>query len=281
MKKLVSIVLALVMVLSLATVAFAAEVTAPKYDVLKGVVNIAAKYYQENVCQHQYVAQDSEVRPSWRSKGYTAWDEKELTHTVKWLCALCGKVEYEEVSCYDCAEFTGYSANGQVKYFKCEVCGNTWTENNKHNHVFDDPYYAHVEDSAIPMHCLVKECEICGYTERVDGAQPELCLSYIEDYTDSDDYVHDVWCTKCGHDYLMIPSADKIVSDVTEAVKEHVMETVQAVLAKQIEAVLTNVYNSLTAEQQVAVDNMLNVIKFVKDLWSWKTGFNANNTWWS
>ena len=264
MKKLISIVLALVMMLSLATVAFAAGETNGKYDVLEGLGKMAWSVYQKGFCQHKWIA-----------KGWTEKNEAAYTHTEKYVCALCGAVKYEEEDCtpYD---MWSYSDNGMVIHHECAVCENHWDETMVgHKHHFEATgYYGHATFNGIPMHYQIYACE-CGYTK--DGI-PTLCLP-LTDYTGDADYTHDFRCAVCGYSFLAVPTAEKALSDVTAAVKYRVQAAVEAAIAEQINNVLVTVYNNLTVEQQAAVDTVLKVASYVKEVWTdhyWE--FNADNS---
>ena len=249
MKKLIAIVLVLVMMLSLATVAFAAGETTGKHDALEGLGKLAWGIYQKNFCQHKWIA-----------KGWMDKNEAAYTHTEKYVCALCGDVKYEEHDCtpYDMQSFIN---NGMTIHHECAVCGNCWDEKIVgHIHHFEATgYYEPTTFNGIPMHCQIYACE-CGYTK---NGIPTLCLPLTDDTGDVD-YAHNLCCAVCGRSFLSVPTAEKVVNDIVATVKYRA----QAVIAEQINNVLTTLYNNLTAEQRNVVDTVRKVSAYVKEVWT-------------
>ena len=268
MKKLVSIVLALIMVFSLATVAFA-EGETQDYSVLKGAAEFAWGIYQDHICQHKLLSGES----AWIAKGWTDRNEAAYTHTEKYVCALCGAVKYEEHNCTS-YETIDYTNNGMTIQHTCLACGNTWTENQDgHVHHFKVTGYGRRAYNGIYTHYLVYGCE-CGYTK--DGIHT-LCLPLTDKKEDG--YLHNICCAICGQSMLAVPTVEQVIRDVTDNIKAQALEAAENAINAQITKVLETVYNSLTQEQQTALENLWNAVNFVVELWTdhyWE--FNADNS---
>ena len=267
MKKLVSIVLALVMVFSLATVAFA-EGETQDYTVLKNAAKFVWGIYQDHVCRHHYI-----------TKGWTEKDAANHTHTWKYICVWCGDIVYDEVDCeeWGAVECT-YKDNGMTKHYTCSICGNEWDETiDGHTHQFEPTgHYDHTVYNGIPMHYQIYQCK-CGYTQ---NGIPTLCLP-LKDNTGITGYSHAFYCPVCYYNFLDIPTAEKVIGDVAATVKAQALEAVEKALNEKINAVLEEVYESLEPNQQTAVDNVWKAINFLADFWTEYYGPNAGNEWWS
>ena len=272
MKKLVSIMLALIMVFSLATVAFA-EGETQDYTELKKAAEFVWGIYQDHICQHKLLSGESALI----TKGCVDCEkgDPDADHMHRWMkvCALCGHVEYEKVEC----EFNEYpssiSKDGFTQTYYCQYCPNSKIETPVgHKHVMKLAGYGMADYKGFPAHYPVYECE-CGY--HVEGMTMP-CIP-LTDHTDFDGYSHMLCCSVCDRVFLEIPTVEQVIRDVTDNIKAQALEAAENAINAQITKVLETVYNSLTQEQQDALKNLWNAVNFVVELWTPNEGYIAPN----